>query len=349
MIERRSFLTMLGFAWWGIKPRLTYASAQDLVMTVQGAIPSEQMGTSLIHEHVLVDFIGADRVNSNRYDVDEAFRVILPYLRQIRELECQTLVECTPAYIGRDPILLQRLSEASGLHILTNTGYYGAANDQFIPRHAYDETADQLASRWLKEWTDGIDNTGIRPGFIKIGVDSGILSEIDSKLVYAAAITSKQSGLAIASHTGDTQAALAQMDILQNMDVDLSSFIWVHSQNDWQTDPQTNWLEDERVKAAKKGVWISIDNVASDNTDFILEKLLAFKRESVLHRVLLSHDAGWYSPGEPNGGNFRPFTTLFTMLIPALKNAGFSQEVLHQILVMNPRNAFTLRKQSFVK
>ncbi|MGH8020026.1 MAG: phosphotriesterase, partial [Opitutaceae bacterium] len=42
------------------------------------------------------------------------------------ELGVETLVECTPAYVARDPKLLARLSEASGLHVLTNTGLYGA-------------------------------------------------------------------------------------------------------------------------------------------------------------------------------------------------------------------------------
>ena len=61
-------------------------------------------------------------------------------------------------------MLLRRLSEATGLHILTNTGYYGAANDIAIPKHAYDETAAQIAARWTAEARDGIEGTGIRPG-----------------------------------------------------------------------------------------------------------------------------------------------------------------------------------------
>jgi phosphotriesterase-related protein len=33
-----------------------------------------------------------------------------------------------------------------------------------------------------------------------------------------------------------------------------------------------------------------------------------------LERVLVSHDAGWCHVGEPDGGKFRPFDTLFTMI-----------------------------------
>jgi hypothetical protein len=110
-------------------------------MSVTGPIHAEQLGTTLPHEHVMVDFVGAERVSRDRYDSDEVFSVVLPHLRDARRLGCQTLVECTPAWIGRDPALLARLAHASGLNILTNTGYYGAASGKFIPRHAREESA----------------------------------------------------------------------------------------------------------------------------------------------------------------------------------------------------------------
>ena len=160
---------------------------------------------------MLVDFIGADRVSPSRYDRDAAFARALPHLERIYTLGCRTLVECTPAYLGRDPELLRRLSRASKLHILTNTGYYGAANDKFLPPHAFTEDADQLAARWIREARDGIDGTGIIPAFMKIGVDAGPLSDVDRKLVRAAARTHRATGLPIYSHTGNGIAALAQV------------------------------------------------------------------------------------------------------------------------------------------
>lgn len=90
---------------------------------------------------------------------------------------------------------MKRLSEATGLNIITATGYYGAANDRFVPSHAYKETAEELASRWIEEFERGIEGTGIKPGIIKIGVDAGPLSEIDAKLVQAAALTHLKTGL----------------------------------------------------------------------------------------------------------------------------------------------------------
>jgi phosphotriesterase-related protein len=65
-----------------------------------------------MHEHILVDFIGAAEVSRSRYDASAVFNAVLPHLKQARRLGCETLVECTPAYLGRDPHLLRRLSDA---------------------------------------------------------------------------------------------------------------------------------------------------------------------------------------------------------------------------------------------
>jgi phosphotriesterase-related protein len=129
-------------------PRPAAAPAGPRILTVRGPIASRDLGTTLMHEHVMVDFVGADKVSRDRYDPDEVFRVALPHLRALKKKGCRTLVECTPAYLARDAALLRRLSEASGLHIVTNTGYYGAADDKAVPAHAYRETPDQLAARW---------------------------------------------------------------------------------------------------------------------------------------------------------------------------------------------------------
>jgi predicted metal-dependent phosphotriesterase family hydrolase len=141
------------------------------IMTVNGPIDADDLGFVLTHEHVLVDFIGAEQAGKHRYDEDEAFAAILPHLEQAKIHGCTSFVECTPSYLGKDPMLLKRLAAATGMHLLTNTGYYGAADDRYVPAHAYGETADQLAKRWVDEFNEGIDGTGVRPGFIKIGVD----------------------------------------------------------------------------------------------------------------------------------------------------------------------------------
>src|SRR5687767_12901355 len=202
------------------------------VMTVLGPIAPGELGRTLAHEHGIVDFIGAEKMSKPRHDSQEAFVTILPHLAKLKELGCRSIVECTPNYIGRDVDLLKGLSTASGLHILTNTGYYGAAGNKFLPKHAHVETADQLAERWLREWREGIDGTGIRPGFLKLGVEKGKLSELHAKLVRAAGRVHLKTGLTIAIHTGDGEAALDELRVLKEEGVAPSALVWVHAQND---------------------------------------------------------------------------------------------------------------------
>jgi phosphotriesterase-related protein len=343
-LNRRDFLRLSGagcLALLDAKPGFAQApSAEGKVMTVLGPISPGLLGSALSHEHVLVDFIGADRISRTRYDANEAYDVALPYLQRVKALGCRGFVECTPAYLGRDPRLLERLAKATGLHILTNTGYYGAAKDQFVPRHAYEESADLLANRWVKEWVDGIEGTGIRPGFIKTGGDAGPLSAIDRTLIQAAARTHARTGLTIASHTGNTRAALEQLEVLAEERVRPDAFIWVHAQSDWELE--------SRVEAARKGAWIEIDNIAEGTVPECVDRVNGLKQRGLLKRLLVSHDAGWYKPGEPRGGSFRGFETAYTAFVPALRQAHWTAEEIHQLLVSNPAAAFTVRARPSV-
>jgi predicted metal-dependent phosphotriesterase family hydrolase len=312
-------------------PRSQGSGTPRIVQTVAGPIAADRLGLTLMHEHVLVDFIGADQVSASRYDANHAFNVILPYLTRVKAQGCETFVECTPAYLGRDVVLLKRLSEASGLNILSNTGYYGAAKDKHLPRHAFSETADQLAARWTREVEQGIDGTSIKPAFMKIGVDEAPLSEVDEKLVRAAATTSRATGLAIASHTSTGAAAMAELDVLDRLGVPASAFIWVHAHN--ERDPAFH------RRAAKAGAWVEFDGISENSVGRHVELVRQMKQYGLFERVLVSHDAGWYRVGEPGGSQFRGFDTLFTAFIPALTASGFTKDDVRQLLVDNPRRA----------
>ena len=69
------------------------------------------------------------------------------------------------------------------------------------------------------------------------------------------------------------------------------------------------------------------------------------KAAGLLAQVLISQDAGWYHVGEPQGGEFRDYETLFTAFWPALQQAGFTAAEITQLLVHNPARAFTARKR----
>ncbi|MFT3701592.1 MAG: hypothetical protein QM802_04445 [Agriterribacter sp.] len=311
--------------------------AEDYIMTVNGAIPSSKIGFTLSHEHILVDFIGADKITPTRYNATDAYNKAVPFLKEIVSQHCSTLVECTPDYLGRNPVLLQQLSKASGLHIITNTGYYGAAKEKFLPPHAYAESAEQLANRWIKEWKEGIAGTGIKPGFIKTGVDSYPLSAMQQKLIKAAALTHLATGLTFGVHTGNGAAALEEWKILKDTGAAANAWIWIHAQN------ETN--RSIHLQVAEAGGWVSFDGLNEQNVKDYISFLQDMKTGKYLHKVLISHDAGWYNVGEPNGGNYRSYNTVFTHLIPALLKQDFSEADITQIFVTNPANAFTVKSR----
>ena len=343
-INRRDFLQQASLTAAGLAAGAMGCASPDRprevkrVMTVRGRVRAKELGPTLPHEHVFLDFIGADQVSRSRYDPDEVFKATLPYLQQAKDLGCDTLVECTPAYIGRDADLLRRLAVETDLHVLTNTGYYGAGKNKFLPRHAWTETADDLSARWLTEWKDGIEGSEVRPGFIKIGVDGEPLSDLHRKLVRAAARTHLASGLTIAAHTGDGVAAMDELAVLKEEGVAPDAFIWVHAQSERSVDTH--------LRAATQGAWVEFDHISDKSLDQHVALVQGMKDRGLLNRVLVSHDAGWYDVGKPGGGEFRPYDTLFKSFLPALKEAGFTPDEIQQLLVVNPREAFTIRERS---
>lgn len=318
----------------------TEGSKKEMIMTVKGPVPAEKAGIWLTHEHVLVDFIGADSVSESRYDRTTVITRVLPYLKQIKEMGCKTFVECTPEYLGRDPLILLALADSSGMNIITNTGYYGAVNNKYIPESVMRETAEQLAGKWTEEWVSGIGNTGIKPGFIKIAVNRDSLSEFHATLIRAAALTHLNTGLVIASHTGPAIPAFQQLEILKKEGVAPSAFIWVHALN--EKDPQN------LIKAAKTGAWISFDKLNDKNAEEIVKAITMMKENNLLSKVLLSHDAGWFDPAKENGGEFRGYSTLFEKLLPVLKLSGFTDEEIRQMIEINPGKAFSIRVRNKV-
>jgi len=261
-----------------------------------------------------------------------------PYLMQAKERGIQGFVDCTPAYIGRDPHILVRLARETGLYILTNTGYYGAAGDKFLPKHAFTESADALAARWIREWEKGIEDTGVRPGFIKIGVDPTEgspprLSQVDEKIVRAAARTHKRTGLVIASHTVQGVAALEQIRILEEEGVSPTRFVYVHAQGESK--------QKYHFEVAKKGAWVSYDGLNPDAQDQHVKWALAMLKKYP-DRLLLSHDAGWYQAGEAEQ-KVRDFNYLVDRFLPSLRKAGASEADICRLTVENPARAFAVK------
>ncbi len=306
------------------------------IMTVSGPVAVGEVGVVLSHEHVLVDFVGASEAGPHRYEVDAVVAKAEPFIREAQARGVELMIEATPQFLGRDPRVLLALRERTGMQFITNTGLYGAVRDKFLPDYAWTDSAEQLAVRWVEEANSGIMHTGVKPGFMKLAVDSQReLSEVDAKLVRAGALAHRETGLTIAVHTG-RGANLAQLDILAEEGVAASAWVWVHAQN----------VEVSNIlAAAERGAWLSFDGVRPRSLDRHVEVILAMREAGYLNQVLISHDAGWYDPAEPEGGEYRGHVLLFDELIPRLKEAGLTAAEIERLVRHNPLEAFAVRKR----
>ncbi|MEX2262027.1 MAG: hypothetical protein WD696_08740 [Bryobacteraceae bacterium] len=301
---------------------------RDLIALLAGPLPlaAEALeGAILVHEHVMVDFIGAAQIRPGRYHREEVFRVARKHLEDVKRLGCRRLQECTPNFLGRDAALMRRLSAETGIDIWTNTGLYAAADYKYLPEFAKSESAERLARRWIQEHRDGVD--GVRPRFIKIGVNRGPLAAPDRKVATAAAITSRETGLTIASHTGNGSAAVEQVEIVAAEKVAPARFVWVHAQS------EKDHTFHERV--ARSGAWVEFDGIGPKSAAWHLECVRFMAGRNLLGRTLISQDSGWYRVGEPGGGSYRGYTYLFTDFLPLL-DSGWRR----QLLIENPARAF---------
>lgn len=324
---------------------LIISPGEDLsVMTVTGSIDASEMGTVLVHEHVLVDWIGADSTGYHRWDRSAVVERVLPFILEAKERGVNTIIECTGRFLGHDPYVVAELSRRSGVRFLTNTGYYGAADNQYIPEHAYHESAEEIADRWIDEFENGIDGSGIRPGILKISVaQEQPLSELHRKIAEAAILTHLETGLTIVSHTVGDVPAHEQINLLKNKGIAPSAWVWTHA--------QSGSLE-ANIQAAEEGAWISLDGInhtashdpeEEGSIEWFVSRIKQLRDAGHLDNILLSHDAGWYTVGEPDGGDFRGYTDIFDYLIPALEKNNFSDEEIRRLTVLNPQKAYGIR------
>ncbi|MHB9032899.1 MAG: phosphotriesterase family protein, partial [Anaerolineae bacterium] len=176
LCTRRKFIQGALASLTGVLLMNCQAGKQEAVIhTVLGPIAPAAMGPTLPHEHIMCDFIGADKVSPSRYKADEIVTRMEPYLRELLPQGVKTFVDCTPDYLARDVEVLRRLAERTGVQIVTNTGWY---KEPYLPARAFTLSSEQIAAEWSAEFKNGIGTSGIKPGFIKIAVFPGKLADI---------------------------------------------------------------------------------------------------------------------------------------------------------------------------
>ena len=131
------------------------------------------------------------------------------------------------------------------------------------------------------------------------------------------------------------------MDILESAGHDLRRFIWVHA----HTEPDTSI----HAEAAHRGAYVEFDAIGAEHwhpQPGLLESVLALLDAGYEEHILLSHDAGWYDPAQPDGqpkpNGIRGYTALVEQFVPALRARGVDDDTVHLLTVTNPARAFAL-------
>lgn len=311
-------------------------AAERVLICTDGLHGPEEAGLILPHEHLFTDLRGPETKGYGVADESDFVRVMKPLMDAAKKAGVSTLVECTTIGVGRNIPYIARLGRDTGIHIVAPTGVYGRAN--FAPQKYASMSENDLARWMMEEIVIGIEDTGLRAGFIKTAASDDALRPLEEKFLRASARASQQTGVAIASHTTRGEVARAQARILERMGVPMNRFIWVHA----QAEPNIEIHQD----LARQGVYIELDSVGSSEAEDskILNLIRTLAAAGFAERILISHDAGWYNPGQENGGSQRGFTALTSQFIPKLRKAGFDDTFIRRVTRENPFQAFSVPK-----
>ncbi len=304
------------------------------LMTTSGPLTlAELPGMILPHEHIFVDLRTPDQLESEEVvtpSAEEVVDLMAPELVRARDAGIVALVECTPVGVGRRPDAVLAVAEAAGLPVVMPTGVY---REPWVP--AWVQTASQTALRdWmLDELLEGIGDTGVKAGWIKLSAGDDGITPLERKILRAAAVAGAETGAVIGSHTIKGRVVLDQLATLEKAGHTVDRFIWVHA----HSEPDLAYHEE----VANRGGWIEYDAIGSQIDDEVFVNLILRMLERGFEdQLLLSHDRGWYDPAKPGGGEPLPFTYLSEVFLPKLRSAGVDEGTVDKLTRLNPYHAF---------
>ena len=322
------------------------------VNTVLGPISPEDLGITLMHEHVILGYPGwRGDCTVAPFNREEALSAGLKTMEEIKSYGVNTFVDATPNDLGRDPEFLQEVSETSGINIICSTGYYFegmGAPAYFKFRNMTGNAVEEIHEMFVTEITDGIGKTNIKPGVIKLASSQGEITEYEQMFFKAAARAQKDTGVPIITHTQSASMGPEQAQLLINEGADPKQIMIGHMSDN----PDIHYHMD----VLNRGVYDSFDRMGIEIVEgcpMEIEKyavILGLIGVGYLDKIILSHDTIAYWLGRPMPempDAIKPFmenwhpTHLFKNIIPFLKNAGITDEQVNTILVENPKRLFS--------
>ena len=235
---------------------------------------------------------------------------------------------------------LRSIATASGLHVVMGCGWYRGAYypaEARIDRRSVDDLADEL----VREATDGVGETGVRPGIIgEIGTDKPWLSAQEERVHRAVARAARRTGLAITTHAVLSPVGLDQLRIFEAEGADPTRVVIGHA----DSLPAPRPLPRDRRARRERGVRLPRDVVhaagAARRGRGSIELLCELLARGHVERVLLSQDVCHDAQLTRYGGN--GYAYLAETFLPRLREAGVSEAEIETMTVANPRRLLTI-------
>lgn len=308
-----------------------------LINTVTGTIAPDQLGRALIHEHVFVEYGGpsADCLPSG-HKFDAIATRCADFGKGIKTHGVSTVVDPTTVDLGRNPLLLKEVASRTGLHIICATGIY-STNAFLRIRQQLGGSNEAVTGLFIKELTEGIDDTGIKAGIIKVVTGHPVIIDEERELLLAAASASVATGAPIITHT-EGVLGVEQQRILGDAGVPPHRIIIGHSCLSRDFDYHTRIMRGGSYVAFDR---FGMPDMPDETRAASLQKLLDAGYAS---RLMVSHDSVWYWANGPSIGtgaykNWVP-TNFFGRVIPMLRFGGATDEQIETMLTENPRRFF---------
>jgi len=321
-----------------------------MVNTVLGQVSPNDLGLTLMHEHV-VSAMGSGYLIDETvapFDRESCVTAALETFGELKTYGVKTYVDATPIDLGRDASLLREIAEKSGMNIVCSTGVYfekngAAAYYRFRSTIPFFDVVKEMEELLVKEITEGIGKTGVRAGVIKAATGHGAISPYEQNALKAAARAQKATGVPIITHTEAGTMGPEQADLLIGEGADPKQIMIGHAGGNGDMKYHTAILD--------KGVYLSFDRIGIDlppemSDRWTLGCIIGLIGIGFTNRLMMSHDSIVRWLGRPLETmmskvqpNWHP-RRIFKDMIPVLKGAGVTDEKVKTILVDNPRRLF---------
>lgn len=301
-----------------------------VVQTVLGPLDASKLGFTLTHEH-----IGGGNLSERFGSRANAVAKAVDKLKEARDAGVNTIVDVTTFDIGRDIRFREEVSRKSGMQIVACTGQHLYAPESFSER-----TVEDITELLIREIDQGIEDTDIKAGVIKVATRSAGVTPSEEKVLKAAARASKATGVPIETHThARLRGGEKQVEIFEAEGVSPARVSLGHSDD---TDDM-NYL----IGLAKRGYTLGMDHIyrgMAQGEKVPWQRRAEYIKQLVdsgfVDKIFFSND--WVL-GDVEREKLNPDGLLFTTrkTIPYLKQIGVSQREIDVITVENPRRFFS--------